>query len=316
MEHGLTWPSLNGNIVLTSGRDLDLVLAIQTRDGGEVRRDVVERIIYEVKSAGVDVIVFDPLGAMHTLNENANDAANLLMGALREISHRTGAAVIVVHHTSKAAALDMDSAGVGASRGASAFTDAARIVRQLVRMSVSEADRFGMARDQRWRFFRVENGKSNMAPATEARWFELASVSLNNGAGLWPRGDEVGVVRRWTPPGPVTGSLGQLMQVQAALTGAPPEKARESDKSPQWVGYLVAHALGMDIGAPGSTAAARNGDQQGARVRVKSMLNAWIADGSLRIIDWHDARAGKPFKVVAVGEVALPFDGGRDREAA
>src|SRR5690606_3009481 len=44
MEHGLTWPSLNGNIVLTSGRDLDLVLAIQTRDGGEVRRDVVERI--------------------------------------------------------------------------------------------------------------------------------------------------------------------------------------------------------------------------------------------------------------------------------
>lgn len=316
MEHGLRWPDLNGNIVLTSGRDLDLMLAVQTRDGGEVRRDVVERIISEVKAADVDVIVFDPLGAMHTLNENSNEAANMLMGALREIAHKTGAAVILVHHTSKAGAVDMAGAGVGASRGASAFTDAARNVRQVARMNEAEANKFGIAQDQRWRFIRVDNGKSNMAPATTATWFELASVPLNNGAGLWPRGDEVGVVRRWTPPGPVTGSLSQLMQVQQALTGAPPERARESDKSPQWVGYLVADALGMDVGPPGSRAADRTNDQQSARVRVKSMLTAWLADGSLRVTEWHDPKAGKSFPAVAVGAVALPFDEGTDESAA
>lgn len=316
MEHGLRWPDLNGNIILTSGRDLDLVLAVQTRDGGEVRRTVVERIVAEVKAASIDVIILDPLGAMHTLNENSNEAANMLMGALREIAHRTGAAVVLVHHTSKAAAMDMTNAGVGASRGASAFTDAARIVRQLVRMSAEEADQFIVARDQRWRYIRVENGKSNMAPAASAAWLELASVPLNNGAGLWPHGDEVGVVRRWTPPGPVTGNLAQLMQVQAAITGAPPDKARESDKSPQWVGYLVADALGIDLGAPASRAADRTGDQQVARVRVKAMLSAWIADGSLRLTAWHDAKAGKQFQVVAVGEVALPFDEAADERVA
>jgi hypothetical protein len=279
-------------------------------------RKCVERIIAEVKAASVDVIVFDPLGAMHTLNENANEAANVLMGALREIAHRAGAAVILVHHSSKAAALDMDTAGVGASRGASAFTDAARIVRQLVRMTTLEADRFGIDRDQRWRYFRVENGKSNMAPAAAAAWFELASMPLNNGAGLWPAGDEVGVVRRWTPPGPVSGTVGQLVQVQQALTGAPPEQARESDKSPGWVGYLVAGALGWDIGTPQSTAKERSGKQQGARARVKSLLAEWLADGSLRTVDWHDTKAGKSFPVIAVGEIALPFHEGVDEAAA
>lgn len=316
MAHGLRWPDLNGNIILTSGRDLDLMLAVQTRDGGVVRRSVVERIVAEVKAASVDVIVFDPLGAMHTLNENSNEAANMLMGAFREIAHRTGAGVVLVHHTSKAAALDMGNAGVGASRGASAFTDAARIVRQLARMTTEEAKWFAIAPDQRWRFFRVDNGKSNMAPAGEAKWFELASVSLNNGAGLWPRGDEVGVVRAWTPPGPVTGTKGQLIQVQQALTGIPPAQARASETSPGWVGHLVADALGWDIGAAGSTAHDRTGDQQAARAKVKSLIASWLRDGSLRTTDWRNPKEGKLQPVIAVGEVALPFDEGTNEEAA
>jgi len=316
MEHGLRWPDLNGNIVLTSGRDLDLMLAVQTRDGGEVRRDIVERIVAEVKAAGVDVIVFDPLGAMHTLNENSNEAANTLMGALREIAHKTSAAVILVHHTSKAAAMDMGSAGVGASRGASAFTDAARIVRQLARMSPDEANKFGIAHDQRWRIFRVENGKSNMAPAASAAWFELASVSLNNGAGLWPSGDEVGVVRRWTPPGPITGTKGQLIQVQQALMGVPPGQARASEKSPGWVGHLIADALGWDIGAPESVAGDRTADQQGARAKVKALVAGWLRDGSLRTTGWQNPKEGKSQPVIAVGELTLPFDEGPDERAA
>lgn len=57
--------------------------------GPVINRDAVERLIQELTAARIDVLILDPLGAMHTLPENDNSAANLLLDALREIATRS-----------------------------------------------------------------------------------------------------------------------------------------------------------------------------------------------------------------------------------
>ena len=245
-------------------------------------RGVVEGIISRIADKQIDVLVLDPLGALHTLSENSNEEANLLMGALREIAERTGVAIILVHHTGKAAAQDMAAAGAGASRGASAFVDAARSVRQVARMSRKEAGPLGVPPDDAWRYVRVDNGKANLAPAEAAKWLRLESVALGNGTPDYPDGDHVQTVERWEPPTVAeTGRLsdGEMTDVQDALDAAPADERRTSNQSPGWVGYLIAGALGKPIDPHGTGAKNRTPEQEFARKEVGAIIKAGEASG-------------------------------------
>ncbi len=265
----------------------------------------MELLVKEVTENQIDVVILDPLGAMHSLAENVNEAINLLMGVLREIAYRTGAAILLVHHTSKAAGMNMDAHGADASRGASALTDAARNVRQLVPMAPQEANRLGIAEEDRRRFVRVDNGKANLAPADVARWLEMVPVALGNATAEYPNGDHVASVRRWTPPAVPAVTPSDLARVQAAI-GALPSKPRASDQSPNWVGHVVARVLGLNIGAPVRT---RRPDQAAAHARVRALLREWLAFDALAICNEQDGRAGRGVPCVVVGTpAALLFD--------
>jgi hypothetical protein len=49
--------------------------------------------------------------------------------------------------------------------------------------------------------FRVDSAKVNLLPPSAAtQWFKLVSVNLGNGTEIYPSGDEVQTVERWTPP--------------------------------------------------------------------------------------------------------------------
>ena len=126
----MTNADLGDNLMRSSGRTIDMTLARLGRDGPEIVPVMVGGIVDKLSDMKVDGLILDPLGALHTLPENSNEAANLLMGAFREIADRANVAIVLVHHTSKAPAMGMSLAGAGASRGASAFVDAARNVRQ------------------------------------------------------------------------------------------------------------------------------------------------------------------------------------------
>jgi len=198
-HHGITHLDLGRRLILTSGRDLPLKLASDGRDGITINQEALETLIAEVEKVGIEVLILDPLGAMHTLPENSNEAANLLMGALREIAERTGVAICLVHHASKAAARDMDAAGAGAARGASALVDGARVVRQLRPATVNDAKELGIPSGARGFYIRVDNGKANLAPIDDARWLHLVSVNLRNRTQDYPKGDDVQTVERWVP---------------------------------------------------------------------------------------------------------------------
>ncbi|MEW9836225.1 helicase RepA family protein [Mesorhizobium marinum] len=304
LHFGMTHADLNGNLILSSGRDMSVTLARQAANGPEILPGVVDGIVDQAKALDVDVIVLDPLGAMHTLPENSNEAANLLSGALRKIAQRTGAAIVLLHHTSKQAATDMDAAGTAASRGASAFTDAARVVRQVVRMTTKEAARFAIAEDKRRDYLRVENGKANLSRAESGRWLRMQEVSLGNGSGHWPLGDNVGVVERWTPPAPVAGTTSDLASVQAAIAGAP-VLPRLDQRSPDWIGHLVARTLRLDIGPPGLVATTRTPAQTEANAHIRAMIEGWFRNGGLIRVDKRDPKSRRTVAFVGIGLPAL-----------
>lgn len=308
LQHfGLTYADLNGNLYMTSGRGMKLQVARTGRDGPEIVPGVVDALVERLVTAKIDVLILDPLGALHTLPENSNEAANLLSGALREVAHRADAAVIILHHAGKAAAMDMDAAGAGASRGASAFVDAARVVRQVVRMTEKEAARFGIAEADRRDYLRVENGKANLARAEGGRWLRMVDVGLGNGMGLWPLGDRVGVVERWTPPTAQPGTGADLARVQAALM-ASPRPPRADYRSPDWVGWLVARVMGLDTGSPATPKEDRTPAQNAALARVRAIVAGWVQSGGLVEREEKDPDSRKPFRFVYAGKPAVLID--------
>lgn len=306
-HHGVRHSDLGGRLVLTSGRDLPVRLARMGREGPEIIPGVVDQIVETAQRLGAKVIMLDPLGAMHGLPENANEAMNFLAGVLREIAQRTGAAIVIAHHTGKVAAQDMDTAGAHASRGASAITDALRVVEQVRGMNAKEAGEFGVPEGERRNFMRIDNGKSNFAPAADARWLRRVSIKLHNGTPDYPAGDEAPTVEHWTPPAKIGGTTSDLAAVQAAIANAPiPPRAAENAKD--WVGYLVAETLGRDAGAPGGRKEDRTPEQAADFARVKGMVTDWLRSGGLRRQEAYDPNSRKNYPAIVVGNPAVLVD--------
>lgn len=278
-HHGVSHADLGKRLFLTSGRDLPLTLARQGRDGVAVNREAVEWLVTGLISKGIEVLILDPLGAMHELPENSNEAANVLMGALREIAERSGAAIGLIHHTGKMAARDMEAAGAGAARGASAFVDGARFVRQLRRAGTKDVN-LGIPPADLWQYVRVDNGKANLAPAGAAHWLRLSSVPLNNGTTDYPDGDHVQTVESWTPTGTSTiDTPANVWTAFQALAGADVAERRLDVKSPGWVGFIFANALGLDIGPSNAKTAELDADQTLNRNAVRGLIAAGEKDG-------------------------------------
>jgi hypothetical protein len=303
----LSYADLNGNLFMTSGRDMKLQLARTGRDGPEVVPGVVDALVERLVTAKIDVLILDPLGALHTLPENSNEAANLLSGALREVAHRADTAVVVLHHAGKAAAADMDAAGAGASRGASAFVDAARVVEQLIGMTEKEAARYGIAEADRRDYLRIENGKANLARAEGGRWLRTVDVPLGNGMGLWPLGDRVGVVERWAPPTAQSATNVDLARVQATLMVSP-RLPRADYRSPEWIGWLVGTVMGLDTGGPSTPKEDRTPAQNAALARVRAIVAGWVQSGGLVEREEKDPDSRKPFRFVYVGTPAVVLE--------
>lgn len=149
---------------------------------------------------GVRLVILDTLSRAHGLDENDNGAMARLVGRMETVVRQTNAALLYLHHTSKAAALAGQGGVAQAARGASALVDNARWCGNLVKMTADEAgkltDRHADGRpigDERRAFFvRYEIGKQNYGQVENGRWFErtaggilrpvtLKEVAINRG---------------------------------------------------------------------------------------------------------------------------------------
>jgi len=156
--------------------------------------EILEREIIEHKT---DVLILDPLIKTHSLPENSNEAIDFVAGLLTELATKHRIAVDTPHHVRKGAATPGDA---DAGRGAVAAKDAFRLVYTMTKMSEETAALFKLSENERRQLVRVDSGKVNIAPPSDARWYRLVGVELGNSTDRYPDGDEVAVIERWVPP--------------------------------------------------------------------------------------------------------------------
>jgi hypothetical protein len=167
-------------------------------DGRPVAGRLIEKIERVLVERKIDLVALDPFVKTHTLEENSNTAMDQVAQALTDLTIKHNIAIDLSHHTRKGTA---DPGNADSGRGASATKDAGRLVKTLTRMTPEEARLFGISEEQRPFYLRMDNAKVNITPpATAAKWLRLVSVPLGNCTDLYPNGDEVQTVERWTPP--------------------------------------------------------------------------------------------------------------------
>lgn len=127
--------------------------------------DKIERV-----AQGARLVILDTLSRWHTGEENERRDAAKVMRALEGIAERTGAAIVFLHHTSKAAALEGNGDKQQSSRGSSVFVDEARWVAFLQTMTGEEAKILGRPEEERRQFVRYGVSKANYCPPQLDIW--------------------------------------------------------------------------------------------------------------------------------------------------
>ena len=127
---------------------------------------------------GCRLVIIDTLSRAHGCDENDNGAMARVVARLEQVVRKTGAAVLFLHHTSKAAALAGQGGMAQAARGASALIDNARWCGNLMKMTQEEAESLRessglqIGEERRGFFVRYEIGKQNYGQVENGHWYE------------------------------------------------------------------------------------------------------------------------------------------------
>jgi hypothetical protein len=259
---------IEGRLFVDSGRETKIILAEQARAGAVVARPIVDAVIATIKANEIGLMIVDPFVASHRVVENDNPAIELVAATWAEIADVTGCAIELVHHARKTGGAEIT---VDDGRGGSALLAKVRSARTLNGMTADEAARAGV--ENRRSYFRVENGKANLAPPSDlAEWYRIESVDLGNG-------DSVGVVTRWQWPDAFDGvTVADLRKAQAAIAAG---RWRASSQAKDWAGYAVASVLGLDAA------------NKGHRIKIAALLKTWIANGMFVVVEGLDDKREK-----------------------
>ncbi len=184
-------------------------------DGRPHWTEAAEALTAAIKTHEIDVLIVDPLSELHCSEENSNGELRAVIAKFRELAVACNIAVLIVHHTRKG---QLTPGDVDSARGASSVIGAARIVLTLNPMSESEADSFGINPALRSHFARLDAGKSNYAPLSEARWYEKIVHTLDND-------EAVPALSPWQPPAAKAASTDEiaalLAEIKRGTGGAP-----------------------------------------------------------------------------------------------
>ena len=273
-HYQITRADLGDRLFVNSGRETEILVARQDRNGIVVAEPVMAALRNTIRDRRIDVVIIDPFVASHAVPENDNIALNAVCWQWRMLVEETGCAVELVHHVRKRAPGQGEFL-VDDARGAGAMTNAARSARVLNNMTKDEASKAGLPSPSD--FFRVDKGKANNARKSEgATWRRIISVPLGNGRGPSEPGDFVGVVTEWKWPDPEDDVMpDDICAIHQALAEG---EWRENAQASNWVGKLVAQQLGLDLGEPF------------AKAKVKALVKTWLDTGILKLVERPDAR--------------------------
>lgn len=269
IHYNLKPEDLEGHLFLDSGREQELVVAVEDKKAGvRIQQPIVEAVVEQIERYGIDVMIVDPFVSTHGVNENDNGAIDKVAKLWAQIADYTNCSIDIVHHLRKVADRE---ATVEDARGAVSLIGAARSVRVLNRMSEEQAAEAGVPAAERFGYFYTTYGKSNLTPLSHrAEWRHLASVPLGNGRGLTKPQDFAPVVTEWQWPSAeeVAGGISDEQRA-AIVTAVANADYKKSPKAKNWVGVAVAFSLGLDL------------EDEPSKKRVSGLVRALIKEGAL-----------------------------------
>ena len=301
-SHDVSPMDIAGRLVLWSGAILGDSFEVLDYSQNNSRRveivgAVIEAVADRVKALGVEVVIVDPfIDTLGPVTENDNAGIKLPVRAFTSIDTRADAAVMLAHHSGKAASGGSVGPGdVRAARGASAFIDGCRVVQTLTPMSEQEAEDRRVPPDQRPYFIRRDQAKFNLGPpmGTPLAWYRRTPVAIANGdtvAALVP-----------TDPGEVHTRLPReierkaLEEVKTRFEQGRPAKRLNSGGSALW--QIIFDALAQHT--PGLRLTQRRRKQ--LTEQAKEAAAVWEREGRVK---WEGIGRGAGFNVP---EVSLPF---------
>jgi hypothetical protein len=254
-----------GWLFLDSGYDVPLDLA-HGNAKSVVNKGVVQTVADRVKERRLDIVIFDPLVALHTLQEGDNPSLAKVIRALGKIARDCTCAIELIHHTRKPGKDSDRDLTADDVRGAGAIVYGPRSGRLLHPMTGADAEKFGIEGEERNRYFRIERAKTNMARRETVCWIELVERPIANGEnGAYA--DTVAVSTLWTPPD-VTDKVNDSMAA-AIRSEIGRNDYRRDQRASNWAGKLIGQRLGLDLEKPSH------------RRQAKDVLNWLIAKGVL-----------------------------------
>jgi hypothetical protein len=248
-QYQLKPADVGGRLFIKAKGELKLKIAKRAARNGSVERNeaMIQGLVNFIVENKIDVVSVDPLIKTHGVNENDSEAMAAVVECYDDVAERANCAIHLWHHTRKSGGGEVT---VESARGALAFVDACRSVRVLETMTKAEAEKLKLKTGAF--HFREFSGKRNFAPpADQSTWYELVSVTLNNGVGEDAMvvddrllGDAVGVVTAWAHPGAKQVELhpyhiGEIKKVVGA------NEWRDDIRAAMWVGKAVAQVLGL-----------------------------------------------------------------------
>lgn len=289
-RYGIGRDELTSALFMDSGRDQQIVIAHEDRNGAMIAVPVVDAVIETIRANRIDVLIVDPFVATHKVSENDNTRIAAVAETWARIADRANCAIELVHHVRKGNGNELTAED---ARGAVALIAAARSVRVLNGMTKEEAEKAGVPAPERRKYFRADIGKANLAPPADgAAWHCMEGVGLGNLGQLGEAEDFVGVVTPWRWPDPFEGiTVEDLKRVQIAIDRKTPsgELWREDGQAADWVGNAVAAVLRLDPKDP----VAKN--------QIKGALKTWLATGALRK-EISEDKNRKARQYITVGE--------------
>jgi RecA-family ATPase len=136
-----------------------------------------EELRLEIKQLKPRLVIFDTLNRLlGGINENDNSAQGRVFSDIEQLLAATETAGLVLHHTTKSAALSGQGGEQQAARGAGAITDNCRWQMNLIPMSKEEAENYNFAKgDTRKAWVQASVTKINYAAPPEAIWLHRDS---------------------------------------------------------------------------------------------------------------------------------------------
>lgn len=291
-HHNLTPEDIGPRLYTDTGREQTITLGQIAR--GEITLDesLFEALEAEIIERAIDVFIIDPFVSSHRMGENDNNAIDAIVKRLNKLADRCNCAVEIVHHVRKPSSGSKEQTDVNDARGASALLGGVRSARVLNVMSEEIADLARIDQKDRFSYFSVTNGKSNMTKRSgDAKWRHLADFDLCNG----PVGesDHVGVVEYFEIPDALSHIPANAVEI-ALDVASKFDHGRLSSKSPDWFGYLVGPQLGIDA------------ENKANKETLRLLISKWIESGVLKIrMDEDKNRVMREFLTIG-DEYAAP----------